>query len=88
RWTFADARGHTSPLVRFLRFNLACTLGALINLALFVVLRRLGANLALANLGAIAASTLWNYLVNLRFNWRVGASPPNKSPQDRKKTGP
>jgi len=76
RWTFADARGRTSPLVRFLRFNLACTLGALINLTLFLILRHFGANLGVANLGAIAASTLWNYLVNLRFNWRIGDDSP------------
>ena len=69
RWTFRD-RGTGTWWMRFLKFNLACTIGAVINIALLLVLVKLGMNLWLANLIAIGVSTAWNYLINLQFNWR------------------
>ncbi len=74
-WTFRDASqkfsGWRQRSLRFLRFNLACTLGAAINIAVFALLARLGMSLLLANLIAIAVSTAWNYSINLKFNWRA-----------------
>lgn len=74
-WTFRDASikqsGFKFKLLRFLRFNLACTIGALINISLFIGLVKLGMSLLLANLIAIVISTTWNYLINLKFNWRT-----------------
>lgn len=73
-WTFADAKakttGNWSRLVRFGKFNLACSLGAALNLFLFSVLTKLGLIPLWANLLAITCSTAWNYLINLKFNWK------------------
>ena len=73
-WTFADrvsgAAGAKGRLVRFVKFELICLVGLGISL---VVLRfcteRLAMHYLVANLVAIAVSTGWNFLVNLRFNW-------------------
>ncbi len=74
-WTFRDAslsqRGLKARLIRFLKFNLACTIGAVINITLFLILVKMGINLLFANLIAIIVSTAWNYLINLKFNWRA-----------------
>jgi dolichol-phosphate mannosyltransferase len=74
-WTFADNsqkfQGWNARIIRFLRFNLACGFGAVINIILFSYLVKMGLNLLEANLLAIAGSTAWNYLINIKFNWKV-----------------
>lgn len=73
-WTFRDITiGKTSfrqRLQRFGAFNLACTIGAVINIATFSLFAKLGMVIGVANLLAIIISTAWNYLINLKFNWR------------------
>lgn len=73
-WTFADRRGARSapgPLVkRFLRFELICLAGLLLNLGVLTLcVKRLGMHYLLGNVIAIAVSTAWNFLLNLRWNW-------------------
>lgn len=78
-WTFNDTsqkfRGWNARLIRFLRFNLACGFGALLNIFLFslfgALFSKVGMGLVWANLLAIICSTAWNYLINLKFNWKA-----------------
>ncbi len=74
-WTFQDAsrqfKGWKHRLIRFLRFNLACAFGAALGIAIVTVLKNLGINLLISNLVAITISTAWNYLINLKFNWKT-----------------
>jgi dolichol-phosphate mannosyltransferase len=77
-WTFADVRlqqqGGPARLKRFLKFNLICLGGLVLN----VMVLNLVYNLVfgqrwpyLANLIAIALVTLWNFWLNLKLSWRV-----------------
>lgn len=75
-WTFNDtarlAQGWQAILIRFIRFAIACSLGAFINIGLAILLKEsLGIHFIVANLIAIAASTAWNYMINLKFNWKA-----------------
>jgi len=75
-WTFHDAanlfQDWRSTLVRFIRFAIACSFGAVINIGILYLLKQnLGMHLLLANLIAIAVSTAWNYMINLKFNWKT-----------------
>jgi dolichol-phosphate mannosyltransferase len=76
RWTFGDiARqqtGWNKRLKRFLKFNLICLAGLVLNvLILNVLFNVFGINRYVANLLAIAAVTLWNFWLNLKLSWRV-----------------
>ncbi len=76
RWTFADlARTQTSnrqKFRRFLKFNLICSIGLTLNLAIlhliynFVIHDRY-----IANLISIASVTCLNYWLNLKLSWRI-----------------
>ncbi len=77
-WTFrtlshpmGEGRGEGFPRLRwFLFFNAICGIGilfAVLVLHLFHTL--LGWNLYLSNLLTIALVTLWNFGMNVRFNW-------------------
>ena len=71
-WTFAT---HTlkgvQMLVGFLKFNLACALGALANYAVAAFLFSIGWEELLAVfLGALVA-VLWNYTMNKVFTWKA-----------------
>jgi dolichol-phosphate mannosyltransferase len=71
RWTFADVtRAH--PLWRrALHYNSIAFGGLLLSLAIVALLTGVFATHYLyANLCAIAASALWNYVGNIRFTWR------------------
>jgi dolichol-phosphate mannosyltransferase len=75
-WTFSDAAGQftgwRARLIRFVRFGIACSLGAVINISVAIALKNvLGFNVLFANLIAIIISTAWNYLINLKFNWKA-----------------
>ncbi len=76
-WTFRVAGGTRRGVLRRLgRFHLIC--GAGIGLAVFFLHlfhAWMGLNLYLANLPAIGLVTLWNFWLNARCNWRVGARP-------------
>lgn len=60
-------------LKRFLIFHAICGAGVCISVLLLHLLHyRLGVNVYAANLGVVAAVSLWNYSLNARLNWRVG----------------
>jgi len=73
RWTFADRVRDTTwrdHLVRFLRFELICLVGLGLNvLILQFCARTLGLHYLIANAVAIGAVTIWNFALNLRWNW-------------------
>jgi dolichol-phosphate mannosyltransferase len=76
RWTFADLthqqHSWTQGLKRFLKFNLICLTGLVLNAIIVNILSRgLGINEYLAKLIAIAIVTFWNFWVNLKLSWRV-----------------
>lgn len=75
-WTFADLsrnqKGWRKRLKRFLKFNLICLAGLILNVLLLNLFFNVFAiNRYLANLMAIALVTLWNFWVNLKLSWRV-----------------
>ncbi|MBI1240083.1 glycosyltransferase [Umezakia ovalisporum] len=75
-WTFADvSKNQQEPhqrLKRFLKFNLICLAGLVLNvLVLNLVFNLIIRNRYIANLIAIAVATIWNFWVNLKLSWRV-----------------
>jgi len=75
-WTFGDIssqqKGKRKRIQRFLKFNLVCLAGLILNVLLLNALyNALSINRYLANLMAIAAITLWNFWLNLKLSWRV-----------------
>jgi dolichol-phosphate mannosyltransferase len=76
RWTFGDISsrqsGNRQRLRRFIKFNLVCLAGLILNVLLLNFLFNvLGINRYVANLLAIAIVTVWNFWVNLKLSWRV-----------------
>lgn len=74
-WTFRDIsrtqQGKKQKLKRFLKFNLVCLAGLILNVLLLNIFFNLfGLNRYLANLGAIALVTVWNFWLNLKLSWR------------------
>lgn len=75
-WTFGDIsrgqKGWSKRIKRFLKFNLVCLAGLILNVLIVNLLfNLLGMNEYIAKLIAIAAVTLWNFWINLKLNWRV-----------------
>lgn len=75
-WTFGDIsrtqKGSSKRVKRFLKFNLVCLAGLILNVLIVNLLfNLLGINEYVAKLIAIAAVTLWNFWINLKLNWRV-----------------
>ncbi len=69
--TFRDERLRGMGLVRgLLSFYLACSMGALINVAFASLLMRRGLPWALAGVLGTAISSVWNYGVNTVLTWR------------------
>lgn len=76
RWTFGDLssqqKGWSKRLKRFIKFNLICLAGLVLNVLLLnLFFNGFGINRYLANFVAIAIVTLWNFWVNLKLSWRV-----------------
>jgi dolichol-phosphate mannosyltransferase len=76
RWTFGDIsqqqKGWSKRLKRFLKFNLICLAGLVLNVLLLNLLFNVfSINRYIANLLAIIAVTLWNFWLNLKLSWRV-----------------
>jgi hypothetical protein len=74
-WVFRAYSERTRSLQqrlhRFFRFNLFCTAGAAINIAvLWFLTNFLGVHYMLSNLFGIAGATLWNYGTNANFTWQ------------------
>ncbi|MEQ8961994.1 MAG: glycosyltransferase [Coleofasciculus sp. C2-GNP5-27] len=75
-WTFSDIsqhqRGWRKRLKRFLKFNVICLVGLILNVLLVNLLFNVfGINEYVAKLMAIAAVTAWNFWLNLKLSWRV-----------------
>ncbi|MBM0744669.1 glycosyltransferase [Phormidium sp. CLA17] len=75
-WTFRDVsshqKGNYQRLKRFIKFNIICLMGLILNvLILNFFFNVLGINRYAANLIAIAIVTLWNFWINLKLSWRV-----------------
>lgn len=75
-WTFGDTarsqRGWSKRGKRFLKFNLVCLAGLILNVSFVNLLFNVfGVNEYIAKLIAIAAVTLWNFWINLKLSWRV-----------------
>ena len=78
-WTFQDIsskmRGLHERCKRFLKFNLICLSGLILNVLILNALYHLaGINAYLANPIAIAGATYWNFWFNLKFSWKVPVS--------------
>ena len=74
RWTFRDMynkqKGNQKRLRRFLKFNLICLSGLILNvLVLNVFYNLFDINEYAANIMAIALVTFWNFWFNLKLNW-------------------
>ena len=75
-WTFQDVsrnqRGWHKRARRFLKFNLICFSGLILNvLILNLLYNLLGISEYIANLMAIAIVTFWNFWLNLKLSWRI-----------------
>jgi dolichol-phosphate mannosyltransferase len=75
-WTFGDVsrrqRGKRQRLKRFIKFNLVCLAGIILQaLIVNLLFNLLGMNQYLAKLLAIAVVTIWNFWMNLKLSWRV-----------------
>jgi len=73
-WTFSDfskkQSGLVKRLMRFLKFNLFCAGGAVINLGILWALTEFaGLHYLVSNLFGIGAATLWNYGMNANITW-------------------
>lgn len=76
-WTFSDFSkkrpGWVRRMVRFLKFNLFCAGGAVINLAVsWTLTEYAGVHYLLSNLFGIGSATLWNYGMNANITWESG----------------
>jgi putative flippase GtrA len=72
RWTFRDASSPHNWVVRMFRYNAIAGGGALISLGMLALLTfGFGIHYLIANLIAIAAGTIWNYVVNSRLTWTL-----------------
>jgi putative flippase GtrA len=75
-WTFAAVRDSQHVLLRFLRFNAVSAGGLLLTVGLVFVLKQFaGVPYLLANLLAIVCGSVWNYVANRRWTWRVSGVP-------------
>jgi dolichol-phosphate mannosyltransferase len=78
RWTFgklaAQHSGFKERFKRYLKFNLFCSVGIILNLiVLNVGVNIFHVNRYLANLSAIFLVTFWNYNTNRKLSWRTAA---------------
>lgn len=76
-WTFRHAgeRNRPTRFMRLARFNLICLGGIVLSAILLnVQVHALGMNLYLANFLSIVIASVWNFLLNLKFNWNT--APP------------
>ncbi len=75
-WTFGDLsrnqRQKRLVIKRFIKFNLVCTMGLILNVLLVnLFFNWLHVNAYVAKLMAIAIVTFWNFWINLKLSWRV-----------------
>ena len=77
-WTFGKFSSHQSGFRqrarRFLKFNLLCSVGILLNLIILDTgVKVFHINRYIANLSAILLVTFWNYNTNRKLSWRTTA---------------
>ncbi len=73
-WTFRDADLGLAWARRLWRYNLITLGGLLITVTVLAMLTYLfSIHYLVANLFAIGSATLWNYIVNARFTWKLPA---------------
>jgi dolichol-phosphate mannosyltransferase len=73
-WTFRDkarqATGLVHRLKRFIKFNLICAVGGILNTAaLWSLTEWMGINYLASNLVGVGISTIWNYGINANVTW-------------------
>jgi dolichol-phosphate mannosyltransferase len=78
-WTFSDLRRSqvrvAGRFVRFLRFNLVCAVGALVNIGAFAVLTSLwGFHYMVGGVVGIGVAAVVNYVLNTIVTWEKGQS--------------
>ncbi len=91
-WTFGDiARrqpGKRQRFKRFLKFNLICLMGIILQALIVSLLHDwFAVNEFVAKLIAIAIVTFWNFWLNLKLSWRVtdvGTRNRDSVPRDRR----
>jgi dolichol-phosphate mannosyltransferase len=87
-WTFQD-RSNQRPTVidrlrRFLKFNLICAIGVILNVTVLWALTDLaGLYYLISNLFGIGVSTLWNYGLNSNITWEVPVERKVEKPLDQ-----
>jgi dolichol-phosphate mannosyltransferase len=73
-WTFRD-KASQSPAIcdrlgRFLKFNLICAMGGVLNTSVLWILTAWSAiDYLFGNLVGIAVGTIWNYCINVNITW-------------------
>lgn len=79
-WTFADfssqQKGWRKRFKRFLKFNVVCLAGLVLNVLVLnflfnLIFKDVPYGRYIANLIAIAVITIWNFWFNLKLSWRV-----------------
>jgi dolichol-phosphate mannosyltransferase len=75
-WTFQNVSsqrpGILNRLRRFVKFNLICAIGAILNVAVLWALTDLaGLYYLISNLAGIGVSTLWNFGLNSNITWKA-----------------
>jgi dolichol-phosphate mannosyltransferase len=77
-WTFGKVSrrqsGFRQRFRRFLKFNLLCSVGIILNLIILDIgVKVFHINRYIANLSAILIVTFWNYNTNRKLSWRTAA---------------
>lgn len=79
-WTFADfssqQKGWSKRFKRFLKFNVVCLAGLILNVLVLnflfnLIFKDVPYGRYIANFIAIAVVTIWNFWFNLKLSWRV-----------------
>jgi len=70
-WTFRDMRVEAgNAFYRFLKYNLLCAVGAVLNYSILQLLTdKVHLYYLISNLFGIAAAATWNYLISLKWAW-------------------
>jgi len=73
-WTFKNRREEIEDVKivfkRLIKFNAICGIGILLGILLInLFYKTLGLNLYLSNLLAIGIVTIWNFGLNIKYNW-------------------
>jgi putative flippase GtrA len=88
RWTFRAAGAQRSLVARWLRFNGVALGGMAITATILTLLTHYARlDLLIANIGAVGAATIWNYIVNTRWTWANSQSDHVQPPRRQVRQG-